>query len=182
MGANGQLQCGFCHDHLSGRGIRCCSCGTVLHFDCVRELGRCPTIGCANAVAGRPPEVIEARPSEPRARSRWTLPLWALCVTILATFATVTLAWFSNCPEPRRATEGQILAFLLLIPTALTVPASLIVAILASIAALVSAPAPSPGTTRAQPSSSPALVFFYAAIWLTVVVLAAVLLIGGIGS
>lgn len=42
-------RCPYCHDHLEVQveaAITCPACGTEHHAECVRELGRCATMGC----------------------------------------------------------------------------------------------------------------------------------------
>ncbi len=44
-------RCPFCHDGLSPAELLACEgCGAIYHPECVREAGRCATLGCA---AGR---------------------------------------------------------------------------------------------------------------------------------
>jgi len=43
---NANLRCAVCHDAPRG-ALRRCPCGTFAHRECLRELGRCPTLGCA---------------------------------------------------------------------------------------------------------------------------------------
>jgi hypothetical protein len=38
--------CAYCHERFQSSFHRCPSCATCLHDDCLRELGRCPTLGC----------------------------------------------------------------------------------------------------------------------------------------
>ncbi|MBX3469187.1 MAG: hypothetical protein KF878_20125 [Planctomycetes bacterium] len=40
-------RCAFCHADLPARYRECQGCGVATHTDCLRELGRCPTEGCA---------------------------------------------------------------------------------------------------------------------------------------
>lgn len=40
------LRCALCHSDLPAFVRECGACGTLLHTDCARELGRCPTLGC----------------------------------------------------------------------------------------------------------------------------------------
>ena len=46
-------RCPYCHDLLVEvqEPIRCESCGTEHHAECVRELGRCTTMGCERSLA-----------------------------------------------------------------------------------------------------------------------------------
>jgi hypothetical protein len=50
-------RCPYCHDTLVGSRahemITCGACQTVLHKDCLNELGSCPTQGCRNRRKGR---------------------------------------------------------------------------------------------------------------------------------
>jgi hypothetical protein len=46
-GSDQQSSCAYCHGPLQNSVHTCPSCQTCLHEDCSRELGRCPTIGCA---------------------------------------------------------------------------------------------------------------------------------------
>lgn len=45
-------RCPYCHDELVGTSaaemLTCGACQTVLHRDCLKELGSCPTHGCRN--------------------------------------------------------------------------------------------------------------------------------------
>lgn len=52
----GDLRCGLCHDALAEPDqVRCPGCATLLHGECRAQLGRCPTLGCAEgAVASGP--------------------------------------------------------------------------------------------------------------------------------
>lgn len=43
---NAPSRCSICHDSARG-SLRRCACGTVAHRACLLELGRCPTLGCA---------------------------------------------------------------------------------------------------------------------------------------
>ncbi|MBI3726236.1 DUF393 domain-containing protein [bacterium] len=45
----GASRCGYCHDEAHEDATVCPSCRAVLHEECGKELGRCPTIGCAKA-------------------------------------------------------------------------------------------------------------------------------------
>jgi hypothetical protein len=71
------LRCAACHDGLGPRRLRCRACGTLLHEACLADLGRCPTIGCSAALAGRPrpaPRPVppkEPAPAPPGAASVW---------------------------------------------------------------------------------------------------------------
>ena len=51
-------RCPYCHDQLVGtlaaEMLTCGACQTVLHRDCLKELGSCPTQGCRNRRAKRP--------------------------------------------------------------------------------------------------------------------------------
>lgn len=40
------LRCGYCHGEAHGLLEGCSACGILLHADCRRALGRCPTLGC----------------------------------------------------------------------------------------------------------------------------------------
>ena len=42
------LRCAYCHDSLGAIHSACSACGTRQHFSCARELGACPTQGCAD--------------------------------------------------------------------------------------------------------------------------------------
>ena len=57
-----ELRCAFCHDEATGHLVRCPSCSALTHEDCLVELGRCPTLGCAQVPVSRPP-VASPQPS-----------------------------------------------------------------------------------------------------------------------
>lgn len=64
------LRCALCHGEARGLLEGCGACGALLHADCRRDLGRCPTIGCGEAS-------VQAQPLAPlppaRARVAWDL-------------------------------------------------------------------------------------------------------------
>lgn len=39
------LRCAICHGPVEG-DLFACSCGSIAHLDCLRDHGRCPTLGC----------------------------------------------------------------------------------------------------------------------------------------
>jgi hypothetical protein len=47
-------RCAYCRDSLDALVHRCEGCSTWLHIDCLEELGRCPTPGCAGQPASAP--------------------------------------------------------------------------------------------------------------------------------
>src|SRR4051812_36233442 len=49
-----RLRCAYCHGSVV-HAARCLRCGTVLHDECHRELGRCPALGCNGRVCMRAP-------------------------------------------------------------------------------------------------------------------------------
>lgn len=62
------LRCPLCHDALGAVIERCAGCDTPYHPGCRRELGRCATLGCAEAAA--PPRRAGPRP----VRAPWAVP------------------------------------------------------------------------------------------------------------
>jgi len=56
-------RCAICHGALRDREARCRECGSLVHQDCRRELGRCPTLGCAAV------DVTHHAPTSPRRSS-----------------------------------------------------------------------------------------------------------------
>jgi len=50
------LNCPLCLDSVSTDVIMCVKCNTLLHYDCVNELGagRCPVLGCQTILDGIP--------------------------------------------------------------------------------------------------------------------------------
>jgi hypothetical protein len=71
-------RCAYCHDDGEPRLRICHWCRTFLHWDCLDELGGCPTLGCPDA-RRRPREVVVARP-----RRRFRGDRWWLLVAIAA--------------------------------------------------------------------------------------------------
>ncbi len=53
----GLLRCGYCHGEAHGLLEGCSECGILLHADCRRALGRCPTLGCLSPSVQSPPVV-----------------------------------------------------------------------------------------------------------------------------
>ncbi|MEZ6185282.1 MAG: hypothetical protein R3F62_09775 [Planctomycetota bacterium] len=47
VAASDGVRCAYCHDGFEQAAARCGGCGTLLHAECRRELGRCPTPGCS---------------------------------------------------------------------------------------------------------------------------------------
>lgn len=46
-GASPRARCAYCHQDARAL-LACTRCGTGLHLDCWSDLGRCPTLGCAD--------------------------------------------------------------------------------------------------------------------------------------
>jgi hypothetical protein len=44
--ASDQPRCAYCHDDLDQKTVTCQACRTILHQDCAKELGSCPTLKC----------------------------------------------------------------------------------------------------------------------------------------
>ncbi|MBL4849573.1 MAG: type II secretion system protein GspG [Planctomycetes bacterium] len=80
--AQGVLRCAYCHGEAYGLLEGCCECAILLHADCRRILGRCPTIGCQTLSVQS--VSIQATPSEPESapvvprRSALEATTWAL--------------------------------------------------------------------------------------------------------
>jgi hypothetical protein len=74
----GLLRCGYCHGEAHGLLEGCSECGILLHADCRRALGRCPTLGCQTPsvqvvpVGLAPPDESPDPPeAPPEAPPRW---------------------------------------------------------------------------------------------------------------
>jgi hypothetical protein len=52
----GNMRCAYCHDRILGGQeiVTCGLCSTVLHDACLRELGRCPVLGCGSKLGDEP--------------------------------------------------------------------------------------------------------------------------------
>lgn len=61
--SKGLLRCGYCHGEAHGLLEGCAECGILLHADCRRALGRCPTLGCKTPSVQPVPLVLQ--PAEP---------------------------------------------------------------------------------------------------------------------
>jgi hypothetical protein len=49
------MRCPGCLDHLDGELTVCAGCGVARHRECARELGGCPTLGCAGLAGASGP-------------------------------------------------------------------------------------------------------------------------------
>lgn len=94
-----RLRCAYCHDGVDERAVvdHCPSCDVVLHADCRRALGRCPTVGCEASRPAAPPRPrpAPARPREAPAHEQPRWP-WALGGALVAAL----LAWAVRAMEP----------------------------------------------------------------------------------
>jgi hypothetical protein len=97
-------RCAFCHDDVPAEGFSCPGCGVVLHDGCVRELTRCPTIGCTRI------------PSRERARKRarrflhGPLPSLGFAGAILALALAGFLRQSAPSREGRHALSASVMA------------------------------------------------------------------------
>ena len=98
-----EQRCPYCHDHLaleSEEALTCPACGTEHHAACVRELGRCTTLGCERALTldgrGRPidPAIRREIGRRYRAAQRRSLALGDALAAGLASAIAVGLPLF----------------------------------------------------------------------------------------
>lgn len=85
--AGAPRRCAFCHADLPARYRECQGCGVATHTDCLRELGRCPTEGCAKPPRPKPPEFVYHPTLDPRT-SRVVLE-----VLVLVSLALWVFGW-----------------------------------------------------------------------------------------
>ena len=99
--SDSHLRCSICHEDR-GALDECLGCGTVFHGECRLESGRCPTLGCPDAV--RVSGKIGDRPTR---RSHHVFR-WVLrgCVVLVAAFLIGQLTARARWEEPYRVLKG----------------------------------------------------------------------------
>lgn len=71
----GAARCPYCREALGDGGAACPGCRVAQHADCLREAGRCPTLGCVGVPRPAPARGACARCGEPAAHGAGRLLL-----------------------------------------------------------------------------------------------------------
>jgi hypothetical protein len=111
-------RCAVCHAELAPAAtVRCPGCATALHAECGAELGRCPTLGCADPTLGTArPAPADAAPGLAR-KIAWVafgLLLPALCFLVDDRVRIDPVAWgrpYQMFPEPEAIPEPSLRAW-----------------------------------------------------------------------
>lgn len=105
----GTLRCASCHGEVKGL-LECCgACGVLVHADCRRGLGRCPTLGCQAPSAQlevRAPAKAPLGPSWSAARTLVKGGLVAAALVGGVVWALSTSVCYVPAPKPRALQSG----------------------------------------------------------------------------
>ncbi|MBL4849572.1 MAG: hypothetical protein JKY65_28920 [Planctomycetes bacterium] len=92
--AEGLLRCAYCHGEAEGL-LEGCKCGVLLHADCRRTLGRCPTLGCQTLSVQAVSVLGQASEADSVVLWRLAKRCWRATRGLLLT-ATISLALFGG--------------------------------------------------------------------------------------
>ncbi len=84
-----EQRCALCHDGIGTSARACLRCLTLYHDDCVKELGRCPTLGCAEKARTVSP--VRAEAEERALTVLSSLGLWLRLLALTTIYTTIAL-------------------------------------------------------------------------------------------